>query len=114
MSKDLLIIIILLVINLIAALCYLLFHLKKKERKKGLINFCTFLVFPIVGFVYMGLSELIKMILFRTRQRDINYDELSFGKTRMKLVQDIDVDKSLNSVPLEEALLMSNKQGRGL
>ena len=112
MSKDLLIIVILLLVNLIVALIYLLFHIGKDDSKKGLINYFTFLVFPIVGFVFMGLSELANLIVFQRFRKEISYDELSFSKTRMKLVQDTDVDKSMDSVPLEEALLMSNKQDK--
>lgn len=112
MNRDLLIILILLILNLIVALVYLLVHLRKQDRKKGIVNFITFLAFPIVGFVYMGIAELANVIILQKRQKELRYDELSFSKERMKLMQDPDVDKSLNYVALEEALLMSNKLDR--
>lgn len=112
MNRDLLIILILLLINLIVAVVYLIIHLRRSEAKKGVVNFVTFLVFPIVGFVYMGIAELANLIFFQTRQRELLYDELSFSKTRMQLIQDTDVEKSLDSVSLEEALMLSNKKER--
>lgn len=112
MNRDLLIIIILLLLNLIVAVIYLLFQLRKKEVKKGLIVFLFFLVVPIVGLAVVGISYLAYLIIFHNQQRELLYDELSFSKNRMKLIQDTDVDKSLNSVALEEALLMSNKKDR--
>lgn len=112
MSRDGRIILIILIINLIVAIVYLILHLRKKDRKKGITNFVTFLVFPIVGFTYMGISELVNLILYRKNRKEVRYEDLSFDKTRMKLAQDPDVDKSMDTVPLEEALIMSGKEER--
>lgn len=112
MNKSQLIIIILLLVNLIIALTYLLVHIRKSTVKKGVVNFITFFFFPYVGFIYMGIAELINLILFQHHNRELNYDELSFGKTRMKLVQDTDMDKALDNVSFEEALMLSNKKDR--
>lgn len=112
MSRDLIIILIILLVNLVISLIYLFIHLRKKDRKKGFIVFGIFLVFPIVGFVFMGLAELSNLIFFGQQQRELLYDELSFEKTRMQLIQDTDIDRSLNNVSLEEALMLSNKKER--
>lgn len=112
MNRDLIIVLILLLVNLIAAIVYLILHIRKNDRKKGLINFAFFLVFPIVGFVFMGLSELSNLVFFQRRQKEVLYDELSFGKTRMQLAQDADIDKALDNVSLEEALMLSNRKDR--
>ena len=112
MTNDLRLILILLLVNLLIALGYFVLHIRKKELRKGAVNFVTFLVFPYVGFVYMGVSELINFIAFRKRFKEIDYDELSFSKDRMELVQELDVAKSLDSVSFEEALMLSNKKDR--
>ena len=97
MSRDAYILFILLLITLAVALIYLIIHLRNKDRKKGVVNFVTFLVFPIVGFAYMGISELVNLILYRKNKKEISYEDLSFDKRRMKLVQDPDVEKSLRA-----------------
>lgn len=112
MKNSQILILILLLVNLIIALGYLTLHIRKKETKKGVVNFVTFLAFPYVGFIYMGIAELINLLVFQQRGREINYDELSFSKERMQLVQDLDVVKSLDSVSFEEALMLSNKKDR--
>jgi len=85
MSRELKIFVILLAVNFIVALIYLIVHLRRQDRKKGLVNFITFLCFPYVGFLYMGISELINLIFYRRDKKQISYEDLSFDKTRMKL-----------------------------
>lgn len=112
MKNDFTVILILLLVNLLVALGYLIWQIVKKDRRRGIINFITFLVFPYVGFLYMSLSELVNRILFQKRGKAFHYDELSFSKGKMNLVQDLDVTKSLDSVSFEEALMLSNKKDR--
>ena len=112
MSNDAFILLMILIVNFIIALIYLIFHLIKKDVKKGLIVFFTFLVFPAVGILCMLFGELINLIIHQGREREVRYDELSFSKKRVRLVQDADVEKELNTVPLEEALILSGKNDR--
>ena len=109
MNHDLLIVLALLAVNLAAAVVYLILHLRRGLRKKGLIVFFFLLVFPVVGPLFMLLAELLNYLLHRRKVRRLAMEDLSFNKERMKLNIDADMDKELDQVPIEEALLISDK-----
>ena len=110
MNRDLRTVLFLLIVNLIGAIIYLILHLKKGDRKRGVVNAAMFLIFPIVGEVFMflawGMGEVIKIL----KDQGLNMQELSFSKKRMKLLTDGDIEKELNTVPIEEALIVADRK----
>lgn len=112
MSNDLKIILFLLIINAVAAILYLVFRMGKKNRKKGFCMFFFLLAFPIVGILFLGCGEFIHFLGQRLQKKEINPDDLSFRKKTVKALEEADISKDLNKVPIEEALLMSGKEGR--
>lgn len=109
MSRDFWIVFTMLIANLIAAVIYLVLHCRKKDRVRGLLVFAFFLVFPCVGFCFYMIGEIQNRILFRKRRHDISAEELSFSTERIRVLTDADLEKALNTVPVEEALLVSDK-----
>ena len=112
MNTDLLIIIILLAINLLAALVYLVLHLRKDDRRRGIIAFFFMLVFPLVGVGVVLCGSLVNLILRKLRSDEFDAKNISFSTERIKLPQAADIPASLDTVSVEEALLVSNAADR--
>lgn len=104
----------LLLINLIAALFVLVWELFQKQWKKGLIEFLFFALVPVVGISLFTVAKVINGIiyLFRQKEHEISEKELSFSKKRQKEQMSPDMEKGMNQVPVEEALLMSDKASK--
>ncbi len=112
MTLELVIVIILLAINLICALVYLISHIVAGRAKQG-IAVCIFLLaFPVIGVLVMLLGEVLSFVFRRLQIKEIDPEDLSFSKERMHLAMPADVQKSLNTVAVEEALLMSGSNDR--
>ena len=101
--KDLWLVCLLLILNLIAALIYLVFHLRRGNRKKGLVVFAFMLAAPVVGPLFLGCAELLLTIVHQRRKRDVDLTELSFNKKRVRVLSSADIEKEANRVPIEEA-----------
>lgn len=110
--KDLWLVCLLLILNLIAALVYLVFHLRRGNRKKGLVVFAFMLAAPVVGPLFLGCAELLLTIVHQRRKRDVDLTELSFNKKRVRVLSSADIEKEANRVPIEEALLVSGKSNK--
>ncbi len=101
-----------LLINLIVVALYLLFHLWKKRWKKGLLLSVFMLAMPVVGPLYLLFGELLQAIQKLFGNRTVSMEELSFDQSRVRMILDADVEKERNVVPVEEALLVSDKQDK--
>ena len=112
MNSDGSFVIILLIINFILALIYLILHLPRKGGKRGLLNFLFMLIFPVVGFLFLLMARLMSLLFQRLREAGIAMEELSFDKTKVRLPADIDVEEELNTVPIEEVMIMADKNAR--
>ena len=112
MNSDGWFVVILLIINFLLALIYLIWHLRGKSRKRGLLNFLFMLTFPAIGFLFLTMAKLIGFLFQRLREAGVAMTELSFDKTRMKLPADIDVEEELNTVPIEEVMIVADKNTR--
>ena len=112
MNSDGWFVVILLIINFILALIYLIWHLHKKSRNRGWLNFLFMLIFPAIGFLFLTMAKLIGFLFQRLREAGIAMAELSFDKKRTKLPADIDVEEELNTVPIEEVMIVADKNTR--
>lgn len=106
---DFRLVVIILFVNVLAAVVYLIVHLRKNQKKKGFLLAAFMLLVPVVGPLYLLLGELLRAVLMFFGGRDVNMEELSFSKKRVPLVVKADEEKERNVVPLEEALLVSGK-----
>lgn len=106
---DLQIVVLILLINGVVVALYLLTHLTKRRWKKGLLLCAFMLAVPIVGPLYLLLAELIQTIQKLSGNREVNMKELSFDQRRVQMILDANVEKERNMVPLEEALIVSNR-----
>lgn len=110
--SDLEIVILILLINLTIVLVYLIIHLSKKRWKKGLLLSAFMLSMPIVAPMYLLSAEILQAIQKLFGDRDVSMEELSFDQTRVRQILDPDAEKERNVVPLEEALIISDRNNK--
>lgn len=101
--------IILLVVNLVAAVIYLVFQISRGQKRKGLVIFLFLLFAPVVGGLFLLCAEGMNLLLFRKRDDRLNQSELSFSKNKIRVITDADIEREADHVPVEEALLVSDK-----
>ena len=104
--------IILLIVNAVTALIYVLIQMGRMKWQRGLTAGLFMLAVPVVGAVFLAISEGINVLLFRKRDFLLDSSELSFNKQRTKTVNAPDIGKSSDQVPVEEALLVSDKKDK--
>lgn len=108
MPHDGLVVAAILVVNLIVAVVYLVAGLFFSERPRRVAGFVLMLSFPLVGVAVIGLGRLMCALLRLAGRKPVDLGELSFDKRRMNLAMPADVQRSLNTVAVEEALIMAN------
>ena len=84
----------------------------KKEYRKAFLMFLFMALVPVVGILYMVVSEGINELIFRKRDGLFKEDELSFNKKRTRMIIDDDIEKEIDCVPIEEALRLSDAENR--
>lgn len=100
-------VILILLFNLIAAVLYFLYSFFiRRRRVKGFLISLMMLLCPLVGGLFLGLSSLLYVFYF---SKQANLHEISFNKERVQVITPPDEVTDLNTVPLEEALLVSDK-----
>lgn len=99
-----------LVCNLIIALLYLIYKWRKKDLESGIIMSAFMIFCPVVGPAYLFFSWLVYEIYFKRSKSHISIEELSFSKDKLEGSFKPDVREALNKVPLEEALIVSDKK----
>lgn len=102
-----------LIINMCLALVYFLYRgVLKKEYRKAVLLTIFMILTPVVGVIFLSCSELFNFILFHKRDGLLNEDELSFSKKRTRMIIGDDVEKEIDRVPIQEALLISDTMNR--
>ena len=64
----------------------------KKEYRKAFLMFLFMALVPVVGILYMVVSEGINELIFRKRDGLFKEDELSFNKKRTRMIIDDDIE----------------------
>lgn len=104
---------IILFLNALIAVSYLLWGLARCRKEEeppavrtkyfllaGVILFC-----PLVGPCFLGLSYLIWLYLSKGQ---VDMDDISFNRKRNKIYTVSDVERDINLVPMQEALLVGD------
>lgn len=107
-KEDILIYI--LIINFVISLIYLFIKWINKDLKHGMIMSAFMIICPLIGPSYLFLSWCVYEIYFKRRSKDINIEELSLRKDKIEVISKPDLKNALNKVPLEEALIISDKK----
>lgn len=104
------IIIYIIIINSIIGFIYLIYKGIKKDLKIGVITWLFVSLCPIVGPIYLFFSWIIYALYFKRKDYYISKEELSLKKENIKVLLKPDMEDELNKVPLEEALIISDKK----
>lgn len=103
----------LLIVNGAVALIYFIYRgAIRKEFKKAVVLTVFMLMTPIVGPVFLFLAEAVNCIFFHKHDDLLSEDELSFSKARAPLIIADDVEREINRVPINEAMLVSDMESR--
>ncbi len=101
---------IILLINAVVSLAYMVIMGIKKQLKKGIIVGVIMLILPVSGPLLIFFSYLFFLLLKHTNTAYINPDELSFRKEKIKIIEGDSLQRGINKVPIEEALLESDSE----
>lgn len=107
--SDYKIILFIIILNIVISAVYLIYMLIKGDKVKGIINFLFMILCPLIGFCYIVISNLFYIILFKNRNSQLDMSELSFSKKRVDIIMAEDIEIAMDKVPLEEALIISDK-----
>ncbi len=100
-------------INMCLALVYFLYRgILKKEYRKAVLLTVFMILTPVVGVIFLSCSELFNFILFHKHDGLLNEEELSFSKKRARMIIGDDIEKEIDRVPIEEALMISDTMNR--
>lgn len=103
-------VILVLMINFIIASIYLIFKLIRKDMSCGIMMSVFMILCPLVGPLYLFFSWLVYGMYFKRRKRHLSIEDLSMRKERIELIVKPDMSSALDKVPLEEALLVSDRK----
>jgi len=104
------IIVCILIANFIIALIYLFLKWIKKDLSCGIIMSIFMIICPLIGPLYLFFSWIIYEIYFKRRKIDVCIAELSLRKEKIDVISKPNMRSALNKVPLEEALIVSDKK----
>lgn len=98
----------LLAVNSLIVVVYCIWNLlRKKEKKKGfVIKAVVMFLCPVAGVSYFFFSYLVYRMFFF---KDVDLADVIFSKERVKSYLKADEDRERNMVPLEEAIVVTDK-----
>ncbi len=98
----------LLAANSLIVFFYLIWNmLRRKERSRGFVIKAAVMFFcPVVGMGYFLSSYLLYKMFF---SKDVDLADVIFSKERVKSYLKADEDRERNMVPLEEAIVVTDK-----
>ena len=97
-------------INTLFALGYMVVQGKRKQLEKGIVIGIIMLIVPICGPFSIFFSYLFFCVIKHTKAAYINPEEISFRKNKIRIIQGDSLQRGINKVPIEEALLESDSE----
>lgn len=102
-----------LIINICITVLFFLYKaVLRKDKKKAFLLSIFLLLVPILGAVFLLLSECVYFLLYKGRGKLLSSDELSFSKERTRMIIGNDIEKESDTVPIEEVLRVSNTMSK--
>ena len=99
------ILLLLLLISTLVSILFIVFKCIKKKAVQGLVIGGLMLITPVFGPSMVFLSFCGGRLLELFKTATLNPKELSFDKTKIKVILGDDIQRGINKVPIEEALL---------
>lgn len=102
--------ILIILINVIWSIAYfLLVKIKEKDTGKAITGGLVILFTFGFGGVYLLLSSVYYNLISRRFEKQVSIEELSFRKQKKSYYSMEDIDLAKNRVPLEEAMIVSDR-----
>lgn len=98
-----------LAVNFVGALAYVMVMWTRTRAAYVFQRGVIMALCPLVGPLCFLVSYLLSLVLSRA---DVDYENLSYDKTRKKFLQPVDREQELETLPLEEVLSMSAARDR--
>lgn len=99
-----------LLINTVLSLAYMLIMGCRRQMEKGISIGSVMLIMPVSGFLLLFFSYLVFLLLKHTKAAYINPAELSFRKEKIRIIEGDSLQRGIDKVPIEEALLESDNE----
>ena len=99
-----------LLINALLSLAYLIYMGSKKQIERGILIGAVMLIMPVGGPLMIFFSYLCFLLLKHTKAAYIDPAELSFRKEKIRIIEGDSLQRGINKVPIEEALLESDSE----
>lgn len=110
MSKNQVLLIIF-CINIVISLIYFFYIYKKeKDLTKAILGGCIILFTMGFGAMFFMLSSIYYNLVSKKLRSEVNFDDLSFSKQKKNYYNLENVEEAINKVPLEEAVMVSDKK----
>jgi hypothetical protein len=95
--------------NTVIAILYMLIVGIKTRSSHVFFHGMTMLLCPIMGEFFFFIGFILDLMF---PSADINYDELSFDKTKLEFAESVNKERELEILPMEEVLTVSADQDR--
>lgn len=112
-TQKLIVVLAILIINTLVALGYLIYGIidtrRHEERRlcKYIINFIVLFLCPVAGPLVLSLGTIMYRIFFDS---SIDLAAITFSKDRVDILEHPDMESEINLVPMEEAILIDDKE----
>lgn len=98
------------VINMVITLAYILVMGIRKQLVRGMMTGIHMILVPVAGPLLVFCSYLGFLILRCTKTAYINPEEISFRRKNMQIIEGDRLERGINKVPIEEALLAADSE----
>lgn len=103
------------IIHITFSLCYLIYTLIKKGKTEGINKFILVFFIPIFGVLYFVFINILSYFIKDSEDVLKSYSEYVKNKEKLDVIEDINLDKEVNIISVEEALIFNtNKEKREL
>ena len=109
MTRQEIIFLVILIVNLIITIVYLVINLFRKEdnRRGCWIRAAIMLLCPITGALMLFFAFICYLLFFH---KEVDLADVVFSKDRVKSYVHADEDRERNLVPVEEAIMVTDRE----
>ena len=109
MTGEARVFIIILILNLVITVIYLIWNLLRKEdnRTSCWIRAIVMLLCPVTGIVFFAVGHLFFILFFH---KEVDLADVIFNKDRTETYVHADEERGRNLIPVEEAMLVTEKE----
>lgn len=97
-------------INMVITLGFVIVMAMRKQFAKGILVGINMVIVPVAGPLFILFSYVCSLILKCMKAAYIDLSEISFRRNKIKVIEGDSLERGMNKVPMEEALLASDAE----